>query len=110
MCTLEVELIQALTDAIGDVYGEQFSRLAGVDLIGIPRRRRGTGGVAGNDEVLVTLNLREGAYRVPDAQARLITAITDRVVGALGEDVRDRVVVTLTATPGGYIGTGGKVA
>ena len=62
----EEGLIRGLTDAVGSVYGERFTHLVAVDLIGIPRGRRGLGGkptaqVSPN----ITLSLREAAYRHP---------------------------------------------
>jgi len=109
----EEGLIRGLADAVGAVYGEPFRRMVAVDLIGIPRHRRGVGGVpterAAPD---VRLSLREAAYRhpdVPDAPARLISAITDAVVDVLGEPVREEVSVSLTAVPEGRSGVGGRV-
>ncbi|GAB2576228.1 hypothetical protein GCM10027168_06530 [Streptomyces capparidis] len=112
--TTEPKLIGALTDAVGAVYGEGFRRLVGVDLIGVPRHRRGIGG-APTDKVapLVTLSMREAAYhlpQVPDAPARLVAAVTDAVAGALGEDVREQVIVTIAGVPEGRTGVAGAVA
>ncbi|GGY92994.1 hypothetical protein [Streptomyces poonensis] len=112
--TVEPQLIKALTDAVGAVYGADFRRLVGVDLIGVPQRRRGIGGVpTGNTAPLVTLSMREAAYHVPevpDAPARLVTAITDAVTGVLGEDVREQVIVTIAGVPEGRTGVAGAVA
>jgi len=110
----EEGLIRGLTDAVGSVYGERFKHLVAVDLIGIPRHRRGIGGKP-TDQASpnVTLSLREAAYRhpdVPDAPARLISTITEAVVGVLGEQVREQVTVGLSATPEGRSGVGGRVA
>ncbi|MEU6142517.1 hypothetical protein ABZ848_19360 [Streptomyces sp. NPDC047081] len=110
----EESLIRGLTDVIGSVYGERFGQLAAVDLIGIPQRRRGLAGkpttrIAPN----ITLSLREVAYNhpdVPNAPARLITAITDAVTAALGEETREEVTVALLAVPEGRSGVGGRVA
>jgi len=110
----EEGLIRGLTDAVDSVHGERFTHLVAVDLIGIPRGRRGLGGkptaqVSPN----ITLSLREAAYRhpdVPDAPAQLISAITESVVGVLGEQVREQVTVGLSATPEGRSGAGGRVA
>ncbi|MFI2200304.1 hypothetical protein ACH47Z_05865 [Streptomyces sp. NPDC020192] len=109
----EEGLIRGLADAVGSIYGEQFGRMVAVDLIGIPARRRGIGG-APTDLVApnITLSLREAAYRhpdVPDAPARLISAITDAVTGVLGEQVREQVAVGLLAVPEGRSGIGGRV-
>ncbi|MFC0599958.1 hypothetical protein [Streptomyces palmae] len=110
----EEGLIRGLAEAVGSVYGEPFGRLVAVDLIGIPPRRRGVGGIpTGQTAPNITLSLREAAYRhpdVPDAAARLVTAITDAVVGVLGEEVREQVAITLPAVPQGRSGFGGRVA
>jgi phenylpyruvate tautomerase PptA (4-oxalocrotonate tautomerase family) len=110
----EEGLIQGLTDAVGSVYGERFKHLVAVDLIGIPRRRRGIGGRPTDQAAPnVTLSLREAAYQhpdVPDAPARLISAITEAVVGVLGDRIREQVTVGLSATPEGRSGVGGRVA
>ncbi|MEU8776928.1 hypothetical protein [Streptomyces sp. NPDC048606] len=112
--TVEPKLIRALADAVGAVYGEGFRRLVGVDLIGIPRHRRGVGGVpADGDAPLVTLSMREAAYHVPevpDAPARLIGATTDALAGVLGEAVRGQVIVTIVGVPDGRTGVAGAVA
>ncbi|MCZ0989234.1 hypothetical protein [Streptomyces diastatochromogenes] len=112
--TAEEGLIRRLADAVGSVYGKQFSRLVAVDLIGIPQRRRGIGGKP-TDHLApnITLSLREAAYRhpdVPNAPARLITAITDAVADVLGEQTREQVTVGLLSVPEGRSGTGGRVA
>ncbi|QJT05903.1 hypothetical protein G9272_40875 [Streptomyces asoensis] len=110
----EEGLIRGLADAVGSVYGEQFGRLVAVDLVGIPQHRRGIGGAPTDGTAPnITLSLREAAYRhpdVPDAPARLITAITDAVAGVLGEQVRHQVAVGLPAVPEGRSGIGGQVA
>ncbi|MFI1731454.1 hypothetical protein ACH40E_20020 [Streptomyces acidicola] len=110
----EEGLIRGLADAVGSVYGEYFRRLVAVDLIGIPQHRRGVGGaLSGRTAPNITLSLREAAYRhpqVPDAPARLITAITDAIVGVLGEQVREQVTVGLLAVPEGRSGIGGRLA
>jgi len=109
----EEGLIRGLTGAVGSVYGERFAHLVAVDLIGIPPGRRGLGGKPTRQAApSVTLSLREAAYRrpdVPDAPARLISAITEAVVGVLGEQVREQVTVGLSATPEGRSGVGGRV-
>ncbi|WBO68469.1 hypothetical protein [Streptomyces camelliae] len=109
----EEGLIRGLADAVGSVYGEGFGRLVAVDLIGIPARRRGVGGVPTSQVAPnITLSLREAAYRhpdVPDAPARLISAITDAATGVLGEQVREQVSVGLLAVPEGRSGVGGRI-
>ncbi|MEU0632969.1 hypothetical protein [Streptomyces sp. NPDC005989] len=112
--TVEPKLISALTDAVGSVYGAEFRRLVGVDLIGIPQHRRGIGGTPTDDDApLVTLSMREAAYHVPeipDAPARLVAAATDAMAGVLGESVRKQVIVTIVGAPDGRTGVAGTVA
>ncbi|MFF3957273.1 hypothetical protein ACFYY1_29275 [Streptomyces sp. NPDC001890] len=112
--TVEPKLISALTDAVGSVYGAEFRRLVGVDLIGIPQHRRGIGGnPAEGDAPLVTLSMREAAYHVPeipDAPARLVAATTDAMADVLGEAVREQVIVTIVGVPEGRTGVAGTVA
>ncbi|MDX3382031.1 hypothetical protein PV682_11265 [Streptomyces niveiscabiei] len=109
----ETKLIVALTDAVGSVFGDDFRKLVGVDLIGVPAHRRGTGGmVTGGAAPQITLSMREGAYRhpaVPEAPARLVGAITDAVAGVLGEEARERTLVTLVGVPEGRTGVGGRL-
>ncbi|MDW6059847.1 hypothetical protein SAZ11_19875 [Streptomyces sp. FXJ1.4098] len=57
----EPKLIRALADAVGAVYGERLRSVAAVDLFGVPRGRRGIGGVPTEENApVVTLNIREG--------------------------------------------------
>lgn len=111
--TVEPRLIPALTDAVGTVYGADFRRLVGVDLIGIPQHRRGIGGVpTGSDAPHVTLSMREAAYhlpQIPNAPARLVTALTDALAEVLGEDIRKEVIVTIVGVPEGRTGVAGRV-
>ncbi|MFB6824806.1 hypothetical protein ACFCXA_24875 [Streptomyces virginiae] len=112
--TVEPKLISALADAVGAVYGKEFRRLVGVDLIGIPQHRRGVGGKPTDDDApLVTLSMREAAYHlpeVPDAPARLVAATTDALADVLGEAVREQVIVTIAGVPDGRTGVAGAVA
>ncbi|MFI8522406.1 hypothetical protein ACIGEZ_32070 [Streptomyces sp. NPDC085481] len=112
--TVEPKLIRALADALGAVYGDEFRRLVGVDVIGIPQSRRGIGGEpTDNDAPLVTLSMREAAYHLPevaDAPARLVATTTDALVGVLGEAVRKQVIVTIVGVPDGRTGVAGTVA
>ena len=112
--TVEPKLFSALADAVATVYGDGFRRLVGVDLIGIPQHRRGVGGAPTEDDAPhITLSMREAAYhlpQVPDAPARLIAAITDALVGVLGEGVRDQIIVTIVGVPEGRTGIAGAVA
>ncbi|MEV5608674.1 hypothetical protein [Streptomyces sp. NPDC052225] len=110
---VEPKLISALTDAVGSVFGAEFRRLVGVELIGVPQRRRAVGGmVVEGDAPEVTLSLREGAFHlpmVPDAPGRLVAAITDALAGVLGEAVREQVRVTLVGVPEGRSGVAGAL-
>ncbi|MFJ5774238.1 hypothetical protein [Streptomyces sp. NPDC093094] len=112
--TVEPRLIAALTDAVGQVYGEGFGRLVGVDLIGVPQHRRGIGGVpTDKDAPHITFSMREAAYHldeVPDAAARLVAAVTDATAAVLGEHVREQIVLTLAGVPEGRTGVAGAVA
>ncbi|MER5432435.1 hypothetical protein [Streptomyces sp. NPDC002588] len=112
--TVEPRLFGALADAVGSVYGERLRGLVGVDLIGIPRHRRGVGGLPA-DRVApsVTLSMREAAYHlpeVPDAPARLIGATADAVASVLGEGVRAETIVSVVGVPDGRTGVAGAVA
>lgn len=105
-------LIKGLAGAVGEVFGDGLRQLAVVELFGVPAGRRGVGGVATSENSpVVSLNLREGAFHVPsvpDAEARLIAAITDAVTAAYGEGVRDRTTVQLFGIPAGRSGEGGE--
>ncbi|GLZ43444.1 hypothetical protein [Actinokineospora sp. NBRC 105648] len=106
----EPAVIRALTDAVAEVYGEGFRSLVAVDLVGVPRERWGVGGdqVAGTPAE-VSLSLREAAFAVPGAPARLITAIADAMGGVFGADTRARTNVVLTGVLPGRSGLGGEV-
>lgn len=107
--TVEPKLIQGLSDAIGEVYGEQLRSLAVVEIFGVPEGRWGVGGVpARTPAPVVNLNLREAALEIEGAAERLIAEITDAVAAALGEETRSEVTVGLTAVPPGRSGVGGS--
>ncbi|MFJ6775969.1 4-oxalocrotonate tautomerase family protein [Kitasatospora sp. NPDC091257] len=111
---VERALIAGLTEAVTSVFGERVRPLVAVELIGVPQRRRGIGGLP-TEEVapVVLLSLREAAYhlpQVPDAPARLVAAATAAITGALGEVVGRQTVVTLDGVPAGRSGIGGRVA
>lgn len=112
--TVEPRLMGALADAVGSVFGERLRTLVGVDLIGIPRHRRGVGGVPVDEAApQVTLSMREAAYhlpQVPDAPARLIAATADAVAAVLGEDVRRQTIVSIVGVADGRTGVAGAVA
>ncbi|MFF8193253.1 4-oxalocrotonate tautomerase family protein [Streptomyces bobili] len=111
---VEPQLIAALTDAVGSVFGERLRTLVGVDLIGIPRHRRGIGGLpTGQAAPLITLSMREAAYHlpeIPDAPARLIAATADAMASVLGEDIREHTIVSIEGVPAGRTGVAGQVA
>jgi len=112
--TVEQGLVAGLTAAIAEVYGDDFAQLAVVELIGVPRHRWGVGGRTATDEApVIELILREGAFslpHVPDAEARLIAAITAGVGSVLGAGVAGRTTVQLTGVPRGRSGVGGVAA
>ncbi|MEU3785380.1 hypothetical protein [Streptomyces sp900129855] len=112
--TVEAKLIGALADAVGSVYGDRLRGLVGVDLIGIPSRRRGIGGLPTDKAAPhLTLSMREAAYhlpQVPDAPARLIGATADAVAAVLGEDIREQTIVSVVGVPDGRTGVAGAVA
>lgn len=106
--TVGPKLIRGLSDAIGEVYGEQLRSVAVVEIFGVPEGRWGVGGVpARTPAPVVNLNLREAALEVEGAAERLIAEITDAVAAALGEETRSGVTVGLTAVPPGRSGVGG---
>ncbi|MFF2809412.1 hypothetical protein ACFVT2_19960 [Streptomyces sp. NPDC058000] len=109
---VETKLIQALTEGVADVFGDWGRSRASVDLLGLPRERRGRGGVPGAAPApIVTLTMRDGAFtRAGDTPARLVAALTDRTVGVLGEGTRDELSVVLVGIPAGRSGVGGDVA
>ncbi|MBD0672131.1 hypothetical protein [Streptomyces sp. CBMA156] len=110
---VEPKLIAALTGAVAVVFGERFRPLVAVELIGVPQRRRGIGGVPTEEAApVVTLSMREAAYhlpQVPDAPARLVAAATGAITDVLGEAVGKQTVVTLDGVPAGRSGVGGRV-
>jgi len=110
----EVEpiLIRELTEAIVEVYGEQFRSLPVVELIGVPQARWGVGGKPASVlHPVVVLHMREGGLNLPDIEgipARLIASITDAMARALGEEVRARVTVVIVGIPAGRSGVAGE--
>ncbi|WP_040840670.1 hypothetical protein [Nocardia brevicatena] len=109
----EVELIEALTEAVVGVYGEWAREIVEVRLIGLPVGRWGIGGrPAQAPSPSVTFGIREAAFERPDAQdivARLVAGVTDAIVSVFGEHVRSGVTVELVGTPEGRTGVGGLV-
>ena len=109
----ETALIEKLTDAVVAVYGEWARRIAVVHLIGLPPNRWGVGGApAQAPSPSVTFGIKEAAFSRPDADeivARLVSEVTDAIVGVFGERVRDGVTVELIGIPAGRTGIGGVV-
>jgi phenylpyruvate tautomerase PptA (4-oxalocrotonate tautomerase family) len=110
----EADLIEALTDAVVDVYGDWARDIAVVHLIGLPASRWGIGGKpAQAPSPNVTFGIKEAAFSRPDAQeivARLVSGVTEAVVAVFGERVRSGVTVELVGTPASRTGVGGVVA
>jgi phenylpyruvate tautomerase PptA (4-oxalocrotonate tautomerase family) len=110
----EPALITALTEAVVQVYGEWARDLVVVHLDGVPRGRWGVGGKTADDAApAITFGIREAALTRPggnETAARLVAALTDAVVGVLGEQDRDGTSVELVATPAGRSGLGGTIA
>jgi phenylpyruvate tautomerase PptA (4-oxalocrotonate tautomerase family) len=110
----EADLIEALTDAVVDVYGDWARDIAVVQLIGLSANRWGIGGKPTQaPSPRVTFGVREAALNRPDAQeivARLVSGVTEAVVGVFGERVRSGVTVELVGTPAGRTAVGGIVA
>ncbi|TDV46055.1 tautomerase family protein [Actinophytocola oryzae] len=110
----EVDLIEALTDAVVDVYGDWAREIAVVHLIGLPPNRWGVGGrPAEAPSPSVTFGIKEAAFSRPDAPeivSRLVSGVTDAVVTVFGERVRSGVSVELVGTPADRTGIGGVVA
>jgi phenylpyruvate tautomerase PptA (4-oxalocrotonate tautomerase family) len=109
----ETELIEELSDAVVAVYGDWARSIAVVQLIGLPAKRWGIGGVpAQAPSPSVTFGIEEAAFRRPDADeivARLVSGVTDAIVAVFGERVRAGVTVELTGAPAGRTGIGGVV-
>ncbi|MFI0463615.1 4-oxalocrotonate tautomerase family protein [Saccharopolyspora sp. 5N102] len=106
----ERKLIEALTNAATEVYGEDFRPLVVVELFGIPRHRWGSGGApATREAVQVTLNMREAGLTRLDP-AIPITSITDAATEVFGTQLREDVAVHLVGVPAGRSGVGGEVA
>ncbi|MFD9904886.1 hypothetical protein [Streptomyces sp. NPDC059063] len=109
----EGRLVASLTEALVQVYGERARSMAVVEIFGIPRQRWGVGGVPGVVHApVVSLHVREAALRLPgidDAPGQLIRAITDAVVDAFDETVREYVGVQLVGVPAGRSGVGGEI-
>jgi phenylpyruvate tautomerase PptA (4-oxalocrotonate tautomerase family) len=107
-------LIEQLTEAVVEVYGERARELVVVELFGVPRRRWGRGGrPAERPTPVVTIHMRAPALELPtidgDIPALLIRALTDAVVVVLGDRVRiDDVTVVVVGIPTGRSGVAGR--
>ncbi|HEY8480293.1 MAG TPA: tautomerase family protein [Spirillospora sp.] len=98
----EAELVEALTEAVVDVYGEWARELVGIRLAGVPEGRFAQGGEAVDTGASVTLGVRAGLFDRPDADTlteRLGAGLTDAISGVLGEDFRAGTMVELVASP-----------
>ena len=109
----EAALIERLTDAVVDVYGDWARGIMVVQLTGLPSNRWGVGGApAPAPSPTITFGIREAVFSRPDADeivARLVSGITDAVVDVFGERVRAGVAVDLVGTRPGRSGIGGVV-
>ena len=107
----EAELITALTEAVVEVYGDWARDIAVVQLVGVQPGRWGVGGRQVTDVApAVTFGVREGALTRPEGPEmarRLAAAVTDAVVGVLGEQHRAGLTVELVGTPEGRSAVGG---
>lgn len=110
----ETDLIEALTDAVVEVYGDWARDVAVMHLIGLPAHRWGIGGKPARDPApSVTFGIREEAFSRPNAQeivTGLISGVTDAMVKVFGERVRSGVTVELVGAPAARTGVGGVAA
>ena len=110
----EPALIDALTDAVVQVYGEWARDIVVIHLDGVPRGRWAIGGRAVDDAApAITFGIREAALTRPDGHeiaARLVAGVTDAVAKVLGEQTRAGTSVELVATPAGRTGLGGTIS
>ncbi|MFF5288397.1 tautomerase family protein [Paractinoplanes globisporus] len=109
----EPALIEALTDAVVDVYGEWAREIAVVLLIGVPEGRWGIGGkLAEAPAPRVTFGIRAAVFDRPDATdvlSRLTTTVTDAIASVLGAQMRPGVTVEFVGSPDGRTGVGGAL-
>lgn len=110
----EPALIDALTDAVVQVYGEWARDIVVIHLDGVPQGRWAIGGRAVDDAApAITFGIREAALTRPDGNeiaARLVAGVTDAVAKVLGEQTRAGTSVELVATPAGRTGLGGTIS
>jgi phenylpyruvate tautomerase PptA (4-oxalocrotonate tautomerase family) len=109
----EPALIEALTDAVVDVYGEWAREIAVVLLIGVPEGRWGIGGKpAAAPAPHVTFGIRAAVFDRPDATdvlSRLTATVTDAIASVLGDQIRPGVTVEFVGSPDGRTGVGGAL-
>ncbi|WP_035859189.1 hypothetical protein [Cryptosporangium arvum] len=107
----EADLIATITDAIVAVYGDWAREHAVVQLIGLPAGRWGIGGEpAVNPAPRVTFGIRDGVFSRPDAPdilGRLAVGVTDALVTAIGEHVREGTTIEFVGAPDGRTAIGG---
>jgi phenylpyruvate tautomerase PptA (4-oxalocrotonate tautomerase family) len=110
----ETALITGLTDAVAAVYGEWARPLVVVHLVAVPSGRWAVGGrvVDADAAPEVRFGIRAGALTRPDGidiARRLVAAVTDAVAAALGERLREAVLVELVPQPDDQVGVGGTL-
>ena len=110
----ETALITGLTDAVAAVYGEWARPLVVVHLVAVPIGRWAVGGrvVDADAAPEVRFGIRAGALTRPDGidiARRLVAAVTDAVADALGEQLREAVLVELVPQPDDQVGVGGTL-
>lgn len=109
----ESRLIEALTDAIVDVYGDWVREGVSVRLDAVPTSRWGIGGTAaGRAAPWIVFGLRASILERPDAADvvnALCVKITDAVAGVLVGCDKDAIVVELVPTPPSLTSVGGVV-
>ncbi|MEU4838997.1 tautomerase family protein [Nocardia testacea] len=110
----EAGLIEELTDAVVEVYGEWAREIVDIRLIGLPDGRWAIGGVpVTKSSPSVTFGIKEAAFERadgPELVSRLISGVTDAIVSVFGDEVRSRVTVEFVGTPAGRTGVGGVLA
>lgn len=109
----EQVLVSGLTAAVVSVYGEWVRELVVVRLEAVPSGRWGVGGrIADAPAPEVRFGIRSGAFERPDwptSAALLVDAVTAAVAAALGEQVRDGVLVELVPQPDDRTAVGGTL-
>ncbi|MGV9635588.1 tautomerase family protein [Nocardia rhamnosiphila] len=110
----EAGLIDGLTDAVVEVYGDWARDIVDIRLIGLPDGRWAIGGVPVTKSApSVTFGIKEAAFERadgPEIVSRLISGVTDAIVSVFGEEVRSGVAVEFVGTQAGRTGIGGVLA